>query len=338
MTSGELVRFLVIGQIREEFIIDASGRAFQSILGGSLLYAAGSLSHWADGIGLVGVLSERFSSAWRDRLRREKLDFGGVRVIPETFDQRAFYCYSPESQLLPVRPVAAFATAGLPIPAALLDYDQENDLNRENSIIGNSHALLHSFPPDYLDATLAHLCPLDLQAHVQLTTMLQKHSVRIMTLQPLSSSMTLAHWEEIPVVVKGLTAFITTEQEMRELFRKRSENLPEMLEVIGGYGCSCVVVRESQRGYLLYNSQTRKHYRIPDYEVPRLDPTGIMDAFCGGFLAGYSNNYDPIFAAIQGSVAVSHKYEGTGPFSIKQGLPELSQARHELLSRKVVAL
>jgi sugar/nucleoside kinase (ribokinase family) len=337
MSSGKMVRFLVIGQIRDEYIINTRGRTFQRVLGGSVLYASGSLAHWCEGIGLVASISQSFSLEWKQSLQRQNLDISGIQQIPESFDQRGLYAYSAEGQLLPMKPISAFAKAGLPVPVELLDYQRENDILREDSISTASHIAIQSLPEDYLEANLAHLCPLDLQSHIQLTTMLQKHSIRIMTLQAQNQYMHLAHWDEIPVVVKGLTAFITTEQELRELFRKRSDKLEEMVEVIGGYGCTCVVVRQIPKGYLLYNSRTKKRFLIPDYDVSCLDPTGSMDAFCGGFLSGYSNGYDPVFAAIQGSVAVSHKQEGTGPFSIKDCLPELSNARHAQLSRKVIA-
>ena len=44
------------------------------------------------------------------------------------------------------------------------------------------------------------------------------------------------------------------------------------------------------------------------------DPTGAGDAFCGGFLAGYRQTYDPVQAVLHGSVSASLVVEGSGAF------------------------
>ncbi|NLF52089.1 MAG: carbohydrate kinase, partial [Leptolinea sp.] len=64
------------------------------------------------------------------------------------------------------------------------------------------------------------------------------------------------------------------------------------------------------------------------------DPTGVGDAFCGGFLAGLRMNYDPFEAALMGSVSASFKIQGNGPFFTLDALPELAKARIDILREK----
>ncbi|WP_322808043.1 PfkB family carbohydrate kinase, partial [Thermanaerothrix sp.] len=61
------------------------------------------------------------------------------------------------------------------------------------------------------------------------------------------------------------------------------------------------------------------------------DPTGAGDAFCGGFLAGYRQTYDPLAAVLHGNVSASLVIEGSGPFYALEALPGLAQARLEAL-------
>jgi len=66
-----------------------------------------------------------------------------------------------------------------------------------------------------------------------------------------------------------------------------------------------------------------------------VDPTGIGDAFCGGFLAGFRHTYDPLQAVLHGNISASMVIEGHGPFYALEALPGLAQARLEALRQSV---
>jgi sugar/nucleoside kinase (ribokinase family) len=108
-----------------------------------------------------------------------------------------------------------------------------------------------------------------------------------------------------------------------------------MAETLASYGCEIIVIKRGVRGQLLYDSATRKHYEVPAYDVESVDPTGVGDAFCGGFLAGYRRTFDPVQAAIHGNISASLVMEGQGPFFALDSLPSLAQARLEALSQTV---
>jgi sugar/nucleoside kinase (ribokinase family) len=65
------------------------------------------------------------------------------------------------------------------------------------------------------------------------------------------------------------------------------------------------------------------------------DLTGAGDAYCGGFLAGYRQTYDPVQAALFGGISASLVVEGSGPFYALDALPGLAQARLEALRETV---
>jgi len=132
-----------------------------------------------------------------------------------------------------------------------------------------------------------------------------------------------------------LTAFMPSEEEIRQLFQGRSEDLWEMAEALSAYGCELVVIKRGERGQLLYDASAKTRWEIPAYPARLVNPTGVGDAFCGGFLAGYRQTYDPVEAVLYGNVSAAVVTEGVGPFFALDVLPGLPQARLEHLCHSV---
>jgi ribokinase len=108
-----------------------------------------------------------------------------------------------------------------------------------------------------------------------------------------------------------------------------------MIEALANYGCEFVVVKRGERGQLLYDVASRSRWEIPSYPARLVNPTGAGDAFCGGFLAGYRQTFDPLQAALFGNISASLVVEGTDPFYALDALPGLGQARLNALSESV---
>jgi sugar/nucleoside kinase (ribokinase family) len=71
------------------------------------------------------------------------------------------------------------------------------------------------------------------------------------------------------------------------------------------------------------------------YPVNLIDPTGILESFCGGYLAGIKKNFDPLEALLWGTVSASFTGEGTGPFYGVDSVPGLIQSRFNFASELV---
>ena len=65
---------------------------------------------------------------------------------------------------------------------------------------------------------------------------------------------------------------------------------------------------------MIYDSSSHRRYEVPAYPGRVVDPTGGGDAFCGGFIVGYAESYDPVRAALHGNVSASIALEGSGAF------------------------
>jgi len=294
------------------------------------------MSHWEENIGVLGIIGVNFPEKWKSELEKHHIDSRGIYQIDEFVDLRAFYSYPSLRKNNRENPVALYADNGLPFPKELLGYtfDDHDPLQENQKLI--SKVILEHIPVDYLDASAAHLCPLEITSHIQLTTLLFKGSIRTITIQPHFSYMNPSHWEDIRVVAKDATAFITTETEMETLFQGRSKDIWEMMDTISQYGCNFVIVRNKVKGWRFFDSTNSSRFIIQDYPAMILDSTGAMDAYCGGFLTQFMRQYDPLRAAIMGVVAVSMKVEGSGPFAIRSCLPGLDQARLEVIQDMVV--
>lgn len=140
---------------------------------------------------------------------------------------------------------------------------------------------------------------------------------------------------ELPALLHGVTAFLPSLEELSNLFWGETYDVWEMAEAVSMYGCEYVVVKCGARGQLLYDTNNKRRWEIPAYPARLADPTGAGDAFCGGFLAGYCKDYDPLEGVLYGNVSASLKVEGSGAFYPLDVLPGLAEARLGVLREMV---
>jgi len=323
------LRYIIAGQLRRDFALLPDGRALVNVPGGNLGYAAAGLAVWqpASLVGLVARVGEDYPQEWLAEFHKRGFDIQGIRILPEAIDLRSFYAYSDPYTRWTEDPAAHFTRFKQPFPKALLNYSPGNTDYDSRSRLTSTSLRQSDIPADYLDATAAHLCPIDYLSHTLLPAVLCQGGFTTVTLDPAVGTMSPSFWDDIPALVTGLTAFMPNEEEMRTLFHSRSTDLWQMMEAIANYGCEIVVVKRGEQGQWLYDPATHTHWEIPAYPSRVIDPTGAGDAYCSGFLAGYRQSYDPVQAALHGSVSASLTIEGSGIFYALDALPGLALAR-----------
>lgn len=330
-------RFLIAGQLSREYVILPSGDALLDVPGGNALYAGVGLAIWESdpAPGLVARVGEDYPQQWLETFARRGLDVRGVRVLPEAMDLRAFYAFTDRTTRSNEDPVAHFARLGMPFPKALLGYRSgQSPLDSRTRLLPNS-LRQGDIPPDFLDASVAHLCGLDYLTHSVLPAVLRQAEFTTVTLDPSPGYMNPTYWGDVPALITGLTAFMPAEEDARSLFQGRSSDLWEMAECLAAYGCEIIVLKCGERGQLLYEAASRNRWEVPPYPARLVDPTGAGDAFCGGFLAGYRQTYDPLEAVLYGNISASLVVEGSDPFYALDALPGLPQARLDALRQSV---
>ncbi len=323
------LRYVIAGQLKRDFALLSNGKALVDVPGGNLIYAAAGLGVWEQPYmtGLVARVGEDYPREWLEEIHGRGFDIQGIRILPEAVDLRSFYAYADLSTRLTEDPAAHFTRAKQPFPKALLNYARPINSYDSRKHLTSISIRQSDIPEDYIDATAAHLCPIDYLTHTLLPAVLRQNGFSTVTLDPSAGTMSSTFWDDIPALVTGLTAFLPNEEEMRRLFHGRSSDLWQMMETIADYGCELVVVKRGERGQYLYDRASRSKWEIPAYPARVADPTGAGDSYCGGFLAGYRRTYDPVQATLYGSTSASLTVEGSGFSYALDSLPGLAQAR-----------
>ena len=301
--------------------------------GGHLIYAAVGLAVWEPEPlpGLIARVGEDYPQGWLDELARRGFDTRGIHVLPEAIDVRTFAVYPDRATRLCEDPVPHFARLGMPFPKSLLGYRPPGSPLDSRTRLSPTSLRQSDIPAEYLEATAAHLCPVDYLTHTLLPAALRQAGFTTITLDPSPGTLTPTFWDDLPVLLTGLTAFLPAEDELRSFFYGRSADLWEMADALAAYNCEFVVIKCGERGQYLYDSASHSRWEIPAYPARLVDLTGAGDAFCGGFLAGYRRTFDPLQAVLYGNISASLTIEGSGPFYALEALPGLAQARLDAL-------
>ena len=328
-------QFLVFGRLTREYLLPPMGPPRLDAAGGSLLYAAAGLRVWESEIGLVGRAGNDYPREWLNRCMARGLDTSGIRLLSRDMDVREFIAYNESFEASRINPVSHFARRELTFPKSLLGYQPPDDKKKPDR---ESMLIVTDIPNDYLIARAALLCPMDLVTQTQLIAGMKRGSVHTFVLDPGPATMTRTARRELPVLLNGVTAFLPSQEELCNLFWGETYDIWKMAESVSMYGCEYVVIKCGARGQLLYDANNKRRWEIPAYPARLADPTGAGDAFCGGFLAGYCKNYDPLEGVLYGNVSASLKLEGSGAFYPLDVLPGLAEARLGVLRNMVRAV
>jgi len=330
-------RFVLAGLLRREFLLPPVGNPLIDTPGGNLLYAAGGLRVWESEIGLLGRVGEDYPFQWRRSIEARGFDMQGLKILPGSLDLRSFRAYSDSFESSLNNPVSHFAQRQLNFPKALLGYQPPDSKEHPRQPLPDAPTV-SDIPEGYLETSAVHICPMDFTSQGQLINTFKAGLATTITLDPHDAYMNPDFLRDLRELLNGLTAFLPSQEELQALFWGRTNDPWEMAEELGSYGCELVVIKRGGQGQWLYDAMGAHRWEIPAYSSRKADPTGAGDAFCGGFLAGYRNTYDPLEAALHGNVSASLNLEGSGAFYALDVAPGLAEARLEVLrdmARKV---
>ncbi len=324
-------RFVVAGFLRREYLLPPIGHPLLDAPGGNLLYTAGGLRVWETDIGLFGRVGEDYPFQWQQDFESRGFDTQGLNVLPGSLDLRYFRAYSETFEPSHSNPVSHFARRNLTFPKTLLGYQSPAE-SQSSPRQPHPHApTVSEIPHEYLKASAVHLCPMDFISQGQLLTAFKARLNTTITLDPEPAYMIPDFLKNLRELLDGVTAFLPSEEELQSLFWGETNDLWEMAEHLSGYGCELIIIKFGGQGQLVYDATGKHRYELPAYSSRMADPTGAGDAFCGGFLAGYQKNNDPVEAALYGNVSASLKVEGSGAFFPLDVMPGLAQARLDTL-------
>jgi hypothetical protein len=103
--------------------------------------------------------------------------------------------------------------------------------------------IVTDIPDSYLTARGALICPMSLVTQTQLIAGMKRGEVHTFVLEPASTSMSPTARRELPALLNGVTAFLTSQEELRNLFWGETHDLWKMAEWVSMYGCEYVVIK-----------------------------------------------------------------------------------------------
>jgi len=335
MNESLSVNTLICGKLAQETIIDINHNLSINRSGGNLLYTAYSYNLWRQGAGLAANVGENFPEEWLVEIAAHEFNTSGIKRLPQAVDMRAFYAFTNPDEYRTDNPQKYFGELGLPFPKPLLGYTP-NPLQLDNRISGTPLSLRgEDIPAEFLDCHFSYFCPMDFYTHSLVPPLLRSIPGGVVIINPGEGYMQPSFWFDLPAMLRGFTAVITTKKRVDKLFLGRSKDLWEMSQTIASFGVELVVVTAGADGQYLYVNAGKKKYHIPAYPAKVVDTIGASDAFGGAFLAGYSLHFDPVLAALMGCISASIKVEGSTPNFLLNALPDLAKARLENLRDKV---
>lgn len=335
MPNQPICTTLICGKLAQETIINLERQAFVNQPGGNLLYSAYGHHIWRQPAALAARVGENYPKAWIKQVQARNFNTSGILRLPAEIDSRSFYYLTNEDSYRIDNPQKYFAELRQPFPKSLLGYappSQKLDARKSGSIIS---LRFEDIPQDLLDSQFVYLCPHDFITHSWLPPMLRAHSPKDIIINPAQGYMHASFWYDVPAILRGSTAIITTERRAKALFLGRSQDIWEMVEGLASCGVEMAIITAGKAGQYLFIHPSREKYQIPAYPVKAIDCIGANDVFGGGFLAGYSLHFDPLQAVLMGSISASFKVEGSTPEYLLHALPQLCQARLENLKEKV---
>jgi sugar/nucleoside kinase (ribokinase family) len=327
--------YIIAGRLQRDYLLSLQGGSQLDVPGGNLLYAAAGVGVWGGCVGLLARVGEEYPRDWLSSFAQHGWDTRGIHINADALDLRYFQAILENRKVQRHDPVSCFARLGLPFPKSLLGYQPAGVPEDDRKSSDPAYPRPDDIPPDYLAAHLVHLCPMDYTTCTRLTSVFRQASVTTLTLDPSAAYMNGKSFTALPVLLGGLTAFLPSEEELRALFWGQTDDLWQMADALGEYGCEFIVVKRGARGQILYDSVSKKRWEFPAYPARLVDVTGAGDSFCGGFLAGYQKSYDPRVAVLHGSISASLSIEGIGALHALETLPGLAQARLDSLAGSI---
>lgn len=337
MAGIEIPGLVMVGTLSESYTISPNDEVFLALPGGSALSSAVGARVWTHlPVGLVARVGENYPQARLAEMRQRGIDTSGVRVLPGSYPCASFRCYRSWDEHSERDPVRHFARLGAPLPKDLTPYTSPEEGEQARESFAPTAVRPADFPLSYRGVRGVHLAPGHLVTHLTLPVSLRQSGLATLTLDPSARYMQPSLLRDLPMLLRGLTALLVAEGKARVLFRELTRDPQEMAERLAEAGPQVVAIKRGPLGCWLFDSQSGQHFQLPAYPVasPR-NPTGVGDAFSGGFLAGWCETLNPLEAALRGSVSASLAIEAASPWEALERSADLAEARLSFLRSRV---
>jgi len=294
--------YVTVGSITLDWVISAEGEMNLAGCGGAVLYAAAGAHLWNDSVAVVSRVGKGYRSEYLRDFSEHGVDVSAVRAIEEPHTQIALIEYEADGDRHGFDPHKVFASRGIPLPDILRDApvsedehtncEEESNLNPSPSDMGDNFWRAKGF----------HIAPLPHTVQEAFATRLNDRGARF-TLDPGLD----CEKDELIRFLSTLPIVLPSKEEADRLLGEQDLNAG--IDRLARLGPKVVVVKLGRLGSMVHDAQTGRRSLVPVLPTIAKDPTGAGDAYCGGFLVGYSETQDPFESALRATVSASFVVE-----------------------------
>lgn len=296
----------VFGNLTIDDLVFPDGSTRWAIPGGSAMYAAMGISLWTGQASVVAPLGADYPVEALDG----RIDLSRCRRVPRTLRNWGLY---------------------------------EED-GRRHFVSRSATRNWNEFSPRPADAASSH----QIAAHIAP----MPHAIAIELIRELRKAGTLAISLDLDDHdLLGDTSLDVTTDLVREvdLFLPSYQDALALFPGVGplealrrlralASDAALIAMKCGAEGVMAHVSGAGEWVHIPALPVELVDVTGAGDAFCGGVLAGFAEEDDPIGALLCGAVAASFCVEGLGFAGLAAATQEQASARLATLRQRIELL
>lgn len=337
--------YLIVGKLSRDFILTREGNDINDLPGGHLLYSAIGMAPWEKNPGLVARIGSDFPHRFIENLSKYNFSTDGLKYLGEPLEHRNFISfYEPQPGFFPEKAgrksvLSQYFHAGKVFPRELLGYTGRQTHFDSGTERSKETILVRDIPRSFLEARCILLCPLDYLSHNLLPQAFSGAVRPTIVVHAGSAYMQPFFFDAVKPLIAGLSAFITRERNLRSLFSEkfRFNDTDEMMKVLLGYGAENIVVAMEDETYRFINRIDGKVRRLDPGDNGQRDVIGRLSCFCGAYLIGLNETYDPVKAAAYGAARASLLRNELNPFNNLNVLQRLLDEKIELMANRVEA-
>jgi len=176
------VKYLIDGDINQEWILPLLGSPVEGTLGGHLPYALAGLLVWDSNVGLLSKISDDFPPDLLNWLDQPGVDHSGVSYAKKKLESRLFYAYEDPDQPIVTSPMQIYSKRELSFPKELLGYSPI--IEKYTNVVQET-----DIPHGYYEATSLHLCPSAYLSQLAIQALFRKSQVTTLTIDAAASYM-----------------------------------------------------------------------------------------------------------------------------------------------------
>jgi sugar/nucleoside kinase (ribokinase family) len=293
----------VFGNLTIDDLVFPDGSTRWAVPGGSAVYAALGISLWMGHASVVAPIGADYPIEQLDK----RIDLSRCRHVPHSLRNWGLY---------------------------------EEDGQR-HFVSRSASRNWSEFSPKVADVlsghqAAAHIAPLPHDVAMALARELRKAGTLSISLDLDDHDLLgRANLNAIADLINQVDLFLPSRQDILAIFA--GEDLLEALRKLRilAPDVALIAIKCGKEGVIAHVAGADKWIHIPAVTVESIDPTGAGDAFCGGLLAGFTKDNDPIEALLHGAVSASFCVERLGFSGLSAATEEDADTRLQALRQRI---